>query len=227
MATLEFRNVSFSYPDGTVALDDVSFVAGKGERVGLLGLNGAGKSTLLLLADALLTAVRGSVEINGIVSSDRTAAEIRRHVGLVFQDADDQLFMPTVEADVAFGPRNMGLSDSEIEARTAEALHFVGCTDLKNRQPFELSGGQKKMVAVATVLSMRPEILLFDEPTAGLDYAARNRFIEIMRSLDITTMLSTHDMELFHSLCTRAIVLDHGRVIYDGPPETVPYPSCL
>lgn len=224
MALLEFRNVSYRYSGGNEALSDVSFTIDKGERVGLLGLNGSGKSTLLLHADALLFASSGSVTVNGLTSSDDTAPEIRRIAGLVFQDADDQLFMPTVEDDVAFGPRNMGLSDSEIEQRTCEALDVVACADIRKRPPFELSGGRKKMVAIATVLSMRPQMILLDEPTAGLDFAARRRFIDIMQSLDNTVLLSTHDMDLFHTLCRRAIVLDRGRVVYDGAADTVPFP---
>lgn len=144
---------------------------------------------------------------------------------MVFQDSDDQLFMPTVEADVAFGPRNMGLSDSEVDERVEKALAMTGCSALRDRPPFKLSGGQKRMVSIATVLSMSPRILVFDEPTSGLDFAARAQFISIVDRLPHTVFMSTHDMELVNRLCTRAIVMEHGAIAYDGPVETLPYPT--
>ena len=143
---------------------------------------------------------------------------------MVFQNADDQLFMPTVEADVAFGPRNMGLSEEEIQQRVEKALRQTGCLELKGRAPFHLSGGQKKMASIATVLSMEPEILVFDEPTSGLDFAAEAQFIGIADRLPHSILMSTHDMQLARRLCTRAILMDHGSIAYDGPIDTLPYP---
>ena len=177
---LEMKDVKFAYPDGHKALRGISFTIMPNEKVGLLGLNGSGKSTILLHTNALLLPDSGTVSVCGTVADRLTAPEIRRNVGMVFQDSDDQLFMPTVEADVAFGPRNMGLDKDEIAMRVDEALAMTGTEKLRGRAPFQLSGGQKKMVALATVLSMKPSILVMDEPTSGLDYDAREKFIGIV-----------------------------------------------
>lgn len=223
---MRFDDVCFSYPGGgKEVLSHVSFAIGRGERVALVGLNGSGKSTLLLHTDGLLTPTSGRVEIDGRPVAGKDVPYARRAVGMVFQNSDDQLFMPTVESDVAFGPRNMGLDDAEVERRVSDALRLTGCTALRGRAPFHLSGGQKRMVSIATVLSMQPRILVFDEPTSGLDFAARAQFISIIDRLSHTLLMSTHDMELVTRLCTRAIVLDHGHITYDGPVDTLPYPT--
>lgn len=224
MKAIEFQNVSFSYPGGHEALRNVSFSIEKGEKVALVGLNGSGKSTLLLHTNGLLTADSGEVLVNGTPIRPKTVDKARQSVGMVFQNADDQLFMPTVEADVAFGPRNMGLSEEEIQQRVEKALRQTGCLELKDRAPFHLSGGQKKMASIATVLSMEPEILVFDEPTSGLDFAAEAQFIGIADRLPHSILMSTHDMQLARRLCTRAILMDHGSIAYDGPIDTLPYP---
>lgn len=224
-SAIRFTDVCYSYPGGEEALSHVSFDIGSGERVALVGLNGSGKSTLLLHTNALLTPSSGTVEIDGTVISDRNAAQSRRAVGMVFQNSDDQLFMPTVEADVAFGPRNMGLDEAQVRERVDRALRLTCCTELRSRQPFQLSGGQKKMVSIATVLSMDPSILVFDEPTSGLDFAAVAQFISIVDRLPHTLLMSTHDMELVGRLCSRAIVMERGRIAYDGPVDSLPYPS--
>ena len=224
MKAIEFQNVSFSYPGGHEALRNVSFSIEKGEKVALVGLNGSGKSTLLLHTNGLLTADSGEVLVNGTPIVPKTVDKARQSVGMVFQNADDQLFMPTVEADVAFGPRNMGLSEEEIQQRVEKALRQTGCLELKDRAPFHLSGGQKKMASIATVLSMEPEILVFDEPTSGLDFAAEAQFIGIADRLPHSILMSTHDMQLARRLCTRAILMDHGSIAYDGPIDTLPYP---
>ena len=224
MKAIEFQNVSFSYPGGHEALRNVSFSIEKGEKVALVGLNGSGKSTLLLHTNGLLTADSGEVLVNGTPIGPKTVDKVRQSVGMVFQNADDQLFMPTVEADVAFGPRNMGLSEEEIQQRVEKALRQTGCLELKDRAPFHLSGGQKKMASIATVLSMEPEILVFDEPTSGLDFAAEAQFIGIADRLPHSILMSTHDMQLARRLCTRAILMDHGSIAYDGPIDTLPYP---
>lgn len=221
---ITFDDVSFSYPDGTMALDGVSFTVDDGEKVGLLGLNGSGKSTLMLHCAALLLPDSGSVTVDNIRASKQTAAEIRRHVGIVFQNADDQLFMPTVEADVAFGPANMQLGADELKQRVDEALRATGTEILRNRAPFSLSGGQKKMVSVATVLSMRPSALILDEPTSGLDYSACDRLSTLLSTLPHTMLLSSHDVGLIKNLCSRAIVLNQGRVVFDGPVDHLQYP---
>lgn len=222
---LRFNDVCFSYPGGQEVLRHISFEVSEGEKVALVGLNGSGKSTLLLHTNALLTPASGTVEVNGTVIDRKNADMARKAVGMVFQNSDDQLFMPTVEADVAFGPRNMGLAASEVDARVERALAMTGCTALRKRPPFQLSGGQKRMVSIATVLSMKPGILVFDEPTSGLDFAARAQFIGIVDRLPHTLLMSSHDMELVARLCSRAIVMDHGRITYDGPTDTLPYPT--
>lgn len=224
MHAIQFQNVSFSYPGGNEVLHDVSFSIQAGEKVALVGLNGSGKSTLLLHTNGLLTADSGAVLIDGVAITPKSMEQARRAVGMVFQNADDQLFMPTVEADVAFGPRNMGLREEEVKSRVEKALRQTGCCELKDRAPFHLSGGQKKMVSIATVLAMEPSILVFDEPTSGLDFAAEAQFIGIVDRLPHTILMSTHDMDLARRLCTRAILMDHGAIAYDGPIDTLPYP---
>lgn len=224
MNALEFQDVSFSYPGGHQVLRDISFSIESGEKVALVGLNGSGKSTLLLHTNGLLIADRGTVAVNGKVIDRKSVEECRKSVGMVFQNADDQLFMPTVEADVAFGPRNMGLPEEEVKRRVEKALSQTGCSELKGRTPFHLSGGQKKMASIATVLSMEPDILVFDEPTSGLDFAAEAQFIGIVDRLPHTILMSTHDIDLARRLCTRAILMDKGVIAYDGPIDTLPYP---
>lgn len=224
MNTLEFKQVNFSYPGGRQVLRDISFSIRPGEKVAIVGLNGSGKSTLLLHTNGLLTADSGTVLIDGTPIGPKTVEQSRRAVGMVFQNADDQLFMPSVEADVAFGPRNMGLPEEEIKRRVEKALRQTGCSELRERAPFHLSGGQKKMVSIATVLSMEPDILVFDEPTSGLDFAAEAQFIGIVDRLPHTILMSTHDMDLARRLCSRAILMDSGAIAYDGPIDTLPYP---
>lgn len=224
-AALKFDNVCFAYPGGDDVLRHISFSISKGEKVALVGLNGSGKSTLLLHTNGLLTADVGTVAVDGTVISEKTAPQCRRAVGMVFQNSDDQLFMPTVEEDVAFGPRNMGLDRDAVATRVEHALKLTSCEHLRKSPPFRLSGGQKKMVSIATVLSMQPEILVFDEPTSGLDFAARAQFISIVDRLPHTMLMSTHDMELVTRLCTRALVMTKGEITYDGPVDTLPYPN--
>lgn len=204
-------------------LRHISFSLQPGEKVALVGLNGSGKSTLLLHTNGLLLPDNGTVSINGKVIDRKNVEECRKSVGMVFQNADDQLFMPTVEADVAFGPRNMGLKEDEVISRVEEALRITGCSAFRDSAPFHLSGGQKKMASIATVLSMRPDILIFDEPTSGLDFAAEAQFIGIVDRLPHTILMSSHDMDLVRRLCTRAILMDHGTIAYDGTTDTLPY----
>ena len=222
---LKFDKVCFAYPGRHYVLKDISFEISKGEKVAVVGLNGSGKSTLLLHTCGLLSPDSGTIEVNGIAITDKSMSECRRAVGMVFQNSDDQLFMPTVKEDVSFGPRNMGLSDTEIESRVNMALNLTCCSHLRDRMPFTLSGGQKKMVSIATVLSMQPEILVLDEPTSGLDFSARAQFISIIDRLPHSMLMSTHDMELVARLCTRAIVMSDGKISYDGPVDTLPYPN--
>ncbi len=221
---LEFNDVCFSYPEGHEVLRHVSFSIMPGGKVALVGVNGSGESTLLLHTNGRLMADSGTVKVNGTVIDRKSVEGCRKSVGMVFQNADDQLFMPTVEADVAFGPRNMGLDEDEVRSRVEEALRITGCSAFRKSAPYHLSGGQKKMASIATVLSMRPNILIFDEPTSGLDFAAEAQFIGIVDRLPHTMLMSSHDMDLVRRLCTRAILMEKGAIAYDGPSDTLPYP---
>ena len=221
---LTFNNVFYSYDKTHNVLKGINFNIDRGEKVALLGLNGAGKSTLMLLTNGLLLPSEGEVTVNGISTKSKELREIRKTVGLVFQNPDDQLFMHTVKEDIAFGPRNMNLTEEEIEARVEKALRLTATENLADCHPFDLSGGQKKSVSIATVLSMDPELIVMDEPTSGLDYKATQNFIDIVESLAQSVILSTHDMELAKRLCSRALVLKNGELIYDGPISEVAYP---
>lgn len=213
---LQFDDVHYAYPDGHEALRGITFRITHGERVALVGINGAGKSTLLLHTDGLLLPDRGRISVGGIEITRKTLPRIRQTVGLVFQDADDQLFMPTVEEDVAFGPSNMGLTREEIALRVTRALEAVGAESLRHVSPHRLSGGQKKSVSIATVLSMEPSILVMDEPTSNLDPHARRQVIDLLAHFDHTMLIATHDMDMIPELCPRTIVMKDGRIVADG-----------
>ncbi|PZF81715.1 energy-coupling factor ABC transporter ATP-binding protein [Jiangella anatolica] len=217
--SLEVAGLAFAYPDGHQALFGVDLTIGRGERVALLGPNGAGKTTLVLHLNGILSGGVGTVRVGGLEvrPGDRdTLREIRRRVGIVFQDPDDQLFMPTVRDDVAFGPANLGLRGAELDARVSEALDLVGMGDVADRPPHHLSFGQRRRVAVATVLAMRPEILVLDEPTSNLDPASRRELHDVLDSLDVTQLVVTHDLPFALQLCPRSVVLSGGAVVADG-----------
>ena len=218
---INVRDLSFAYPDGTEALRGVSFRIEPGEAVALIGGNGAGKSTLLMHLTGCHPARRGEVFIGDVLLTRETAAQARRAIGMVFQDPDDQLFMPTVAEDVAFGPLNAGLPPAEVEARVAAALAGVGMEHVRDRPPYRLSAGEKRAVAIATALAMSPDILLLDEPSSNLDPRGRRRLIELLRSFEHTRILATHDLELVVEVCSRVIVLGGGRVVADGPTREI------
>lgn len=218
---VRYKNVSYKYSDGTEALRGVSFEITHGEKVALLGLNGSGKSTLLLLTDALLIPTEGEINIGGIPVTKKTAVEIRRSVGLVFQNPDDMLFMPTIYDDIAFGPRNMNLPDQEVDRRVKESLRSVGLDGIEKKVSFMLSGGQRRRAAIASVLSMEPNILVLDEPSANLDSKARRSLIDILKEFPHTVILATHDIEMAYEVCTRGIVLENGTLKADGPIKLV------
>lgn len=218
---IKYTDVRFSYPESGEVLKGVSFLITHGEKVALLGMNGAGKSTLLLTMNGLLTADSGSIDIGGIPMARKTLPLIRQSVGMVFQNSDDQLFMPTVEEDVAFGPVNMKLPREEVERRVTRALRQTGIEHLRHRNPAQLSGGQKRMAAMATVLSMEPNILVLDEPTASLDWKARCELINILGQFRHTCIVATHDLLLAQSLCDRAIILADGKVAADTTMDRV------
>lgn len=213
---IRFDHVCYTYPNGYKALKDVSFRIRHGEKVAFVGANGAGKSTLALHANGLLLPTEGTVNVGDIPVDKKTLPIIRQSVGLVFQNPDDQLFMPTVEEDVAFGPSNMKLPPDEIEYRITQALEAVGALALRKRAGYQLSGGQKRSVAIATVLAMEPNILVMDEPTSNLDPRARRQVIDQIKSFSHTCLVATHDLEMVWELCERTIVMQKGRVIADG-----------
>lgn len=213
---IEVCDLCFSYPDGTAALQGISFRITHGGSVAIVGANGAGKSTLLMHLNGYLMPTRGEVRIGATPLTRKTAAVVRRAVGMVFQDPDDQLFMPTVFEDVAFGPLNAGLPDDEVERRAVKALERVGMAHLKGRPPYRLSAGEKRAVAIATVLAMSPDILVMDEPSANLDPRGRRRLIELLKSFEHTKIIATHDLELVIETCARVIVLDGGKVVAEG-----------
>jgi len=213
---LDVRGLAFAYPDGHQALFGVDLHVHRGERVALLGPNGAGKTTLVLHLNGILTAGAGSVAVSGLPVTKENIPEIRRRVGIVFQDPDDQLFMGTVRQDVAFGPANLGLTGAELEARVQRALEQVGMAAYADRPPHHLSFGQRRRVAVATVLAMEPEILVLDEPSSNLDPASRRELADILRSLDVTVLMVTHDLPYALELCPRSVVLSDGHVVADG-----------
>ncbi|HEU4319500.1 MAG TPA: ABC transporter ATP-binding protein [Acidimicrobiia bacterium] len=213
---LTVSGLEFAYPDGRVALRGVDLIVDEGERVALLGPNGAGKTTLALHLNGIYQPSSGSVSIGGIPVTEPNLPEIRRRVGLVFQDSNDQLFMPTVGEDVAFGPANLGLTEDEVAHRVGEALAVVGAEDLEVRPPHHLSGGEKRRAALATVLAMEPEVLVIDEPSEGLDPAGRRELIETLMTLPVTQVIITHDLPLALELCSRAVIMSAGKVVADG-----------
>ncbi len=217
---IEINDLYFAYPDGTQALRGINLAVESGESVALLGPNGAGKSTLLLHLNAILRG-KGEIKIFGLPVREPNIKEIRRRVGVVFQDPDDQLFSPTVFDDVAFGPINMGLSKDEVERRVQNALDAVGMRGFEERAPFHLSLGQKKRIAIATVLSMEPDILVLDEPSSNLDPRGRRELLNILSALPVTKLVATHDLLFALELCERAVVLDNGQVVADGPIQEI------
>lgn len=214
---IELDCVRYAYPDGTVALDGIDLTVAEGETVALLGPNGAGKSTLLLQLNGILRASSGVVTVEGAVLDDETVRSARSRIGMVFQDPDDQLFMTTLYDDVAFGPLNMGLAREEVDARVHQALHAVGLAQEASRPGQHLSFGQRKRAALATVLAMRPAVLVLDEPTSNLDPRARREMIALLEGISATKIVATHHMDMALRLCGRAVIVDGGRVVADGP----------
>ncbi len=214
---LDVRGLAFAYPDGHQALFGVDLHVHEGERVALLGPNGAGKTTLVLHLNGILGGGSGSVHVSGLPVEKKNLPEVRRRVGIVFQDPDDQLFMGSVRADVGFGPANLGLRGEALERRVTAALQQVGMAEYADRPPHHLSFGQRRRVAVATVLAMEPEILVLDEPSSNLDPASRRELADILRSLDVTVLMVTHDLPYALELCARSVVLSGGQVVADAP----------
>ena len=213
---VEVRNLHFSYPDGHEALRDISFTIYHGESVGIIGANGAGKSTILMLLMGILFPDSGEVLVGDVHLTKKTLPMIRQRLGLVFQNPDDQLFMTNVYDDVAFGPRNYKLDEEDVNDRVMKALELVGISDLKDRAPFKLSGGEKRAASIASVLSMEPDVLIMDEPTSALDPKARRRVIELLNSFKHTKIITSHDLDLVLETCKRVIVVENGKISADG-----------
>ncbi len=215
-ASIVISGLEFTYPDGTIALRGADLEVAPGERVAVLGPNGAGKTTLALHLNGILEPDGGSITIGGTPVVEGNFPEIRRRVGLVFQDSNDQLFMPTVYEDVAFGPANLGLSGEELERRVEEALEVVDGLEFARRPPHHLSGGERRRAALATVLAMSPEVLVFDEPSSGLDPAGRRELIATLAGLPMTQLVVTHDLPLALELCPRSVIMSEGKVVAEG-----------
>jgi cobalt/nickel transport system ATP-binding protein len=218
--SIEIKDLNFSYPDGTAALKNVSLSIAPGEKVALVGPNGAGKSTLILHLNGILNG-QGLVQVCGLIVTKENLGRVRSSVGLVFQSPDDQLFSPTVFEDVAFGPLYQGLSIDEVHQRVDEALEAVHMLAYKKRVSHHLSSGEKKRIAIATVLSMHPEVLVLDEPTGGLDPRSRRSLIHLLQELPLTMLVSTHDMLMVREVFPRMIVLDEGCVVADGSTQAL------
>jgi cobalt/nickel transport system ATP-binding protein len=217
---LDARDLTHTYPNGHAALRGLSLRVAHGERVAVLGPNGAGKTTLMLHLNGLLRG-QGELEVAGLEVRDETLAELRTRVGLVFQDPDDQLFMPTVREDVAFGPLNLGLDRDRSAARVNEALRAVRMEHAADRAPFQLSAGERRRVAIATVLAMRPELLVLDEPSANLDPRARRELLDVLERIDRTMLVTTHDLPLAAEFCERTVILAAGRVVADDATDEI------
>jgi cobalt/nickel transport system ATP-binding protein len=217
---VRLEGVEYRYPGGHVALAGVDLQVEHGERLALLGPNGAGKTTLVFQLNGLLRG-EGRLEVAGLEVTDRNVRELRGRVGLVFQDPDDQLFMPTVREDVAFGPLNLGLSRDEALERVRDALATVRMQHAADRAPHQLSMGERRRVAIATVLAMRPELLVLDEPSANLDPRSRRELLDVLAEIDCTMLVVTHDLPFAAELCERAVILSAGRVVADGPCRSI------
>jgi cobalt/nickel transport system ATP-binding protein len=213
---IEVFQLSYQYPDGRTALSEINLKVFPGEKLALVGANGAGKSTLLMHLNGIFSG-KGKIRVDGMELNKSNLGKIRALVGVVFQNPDDQLFSPTVFEDVAYGPIYQGLDKTYVKARVDEALNEVHMIEYADRNPYHLSGGEKKRIAIATVLSMQPKILLFDEPTAGLDPRARRESIELLETLPQTMLIATHDLEMTRQLTTRMVILKHGHIVQDAP----------
>ena len=213
---LKINNLSYAYPDGHKALKGIDFSINQGESIAILGPNGAGKTTLILHLNGILGELKGEIEVDGLEYSSENIGKIRKTVGVVFQDPDDQLFMPTVIEDVMFGPKNFGYSNEESETNAVEALKMVGMENFQDRAPHHLSFGQKRKVAIATVLASKPKLLVLDEPASNLDPASRRDLIDILIKLDISIILVTHDLPMALEICERSLVLNEGIIKKDS-----------
>ena len=224
---IEIKNLSVVYPDGTKAVDDISFTVGDGESIALVGANGAGKTSLLLSLVGVLPIQSGSIVVDGMELNKKNLSEVRQRIGMVFQNPDDQLFMPMIYDDIAFGPRNFGLGEDAVKKRAEDALETLGIQHLRDRSSLKLSGGEKRIAAVATVLVMEPSTVIFDEPTAFLDPRARRKLIGVLSGLPHGKLIATHDLTFAQEVCSRTIVIKKGKIFTDGDPKTILYDARL
>lgn len=220
---IEIENLTLVYPDGTRAVSELSLSLKEGESVALVGANGAGKTTMLLSLVGIIPPTAGKITVCGVTLEQNTVEQVRAQAGLVFQNPDDQLFMPVIREDVAFGPRNFGKSREETEKIVAEVLSHLRISHLADKSPTKMSGGEKRMAAIATVLAMEPKVMLFDEPTAFLDPKARRNLINVLHSLPQTKLIATHDLAFACETCSRVIVLQNGQIVADGKPMDILY----
>ena len=218
---IEFKDVTFSYNDNYPILSDINLKIKDNESIGIIGANGVGKSTFLKLLVGIELGYRGNIIIDELKMEKKNLSKIREKIGYVFQDSDNQLFMPTIYEDVAFAPRNYGFSKEEVNKRTEEALKSVEIEKLKDKPIYHLSGGEKKLASIATILSMKPEILIFDDPTVALDPRNRRKFIEVLNSLKGTKIVTSHDLDLIYDTCDRTILIADGKIIFDGDTKTI------
>lgn len=218
---IEINHLTFSYDGSREVLSDISFHLNKGETIGVIGANGAGKSTLLKVLAGLLTDYKGLAKVDGIDINKKNLAAVRRKTGYVFQDSESQLFLSTVYEDVAFGPRNYGYAKEELEEKVMRALRQVRIEELKDRPVYRMSGGQKKLAAIATILSMEPEVILFDEPSVGLDPKNRRNLINIINQIGGSKIIASHDLDMIFDTCHKTILIKKGKLIYEGKTEDI------
>lgn len=219
---LKLENLTIKYPDGTEAVSDLSLHVKKGQHLALVGENGAGKTSLMLSVVGVLPG-QGGITVDGIRLTKDTVSQIRQKAGLVFQNPDDQLFMPSIYDDIAFGPRNLGVDEETIRHRVEDRLALLGIEHLRDKTALKLSGGEKRMAALATVLAMKPELMLFDEPTAFLDTRARRKLIEVLKSLPHTMVIATHDLLFAKEICEDTVVMKDGKIFATGKSESLLY----
>lgn len=219
---IEINNWTVAYPDGTVAVDHLNLSIGDGEHLALIGANGAGKTSLILSLVGILPG-RGTVTVDGTALSKDTVVELRRKVGIVFQNPDDQLFLPTIYDDIAFGPRNLGMDEESVRYRVEDRLKLLHIEHLRDKTALKLSGGEKRMAALATVLAMKPDVMILDEPTAFLDPKARRNLIHVLKRLPHTMLIATHDLAFAAEVCPRSVLLRNGALFADGPSNELLY----
>lgn len=218
---IEVKNVTFGYDKNNVQLDDISFTLTHGESVGLIGANGSGKSTLLMLMLGLLFPKSGEIIIGDVLLTKKTAKEVQKSIGYVFQNADNQLFMPTVYDDIAFSPRNYGFSEEEVSKRVSEVLKTVNIEKLKDKAPYKLSGGEKKLSSIATILPIEPNIIFMDEPTNALDPKSRRNLINLLKDFSHTKIIASHDLDMIYEVCDRVILLNDKKIVKDGNAKSI------